>query len=212
MKQEIPGDDESLGQVCQLGAKPTFPHYLPSAMSFAQLLRRPCTCGYRRILQRHSSTSAISDERMRALISLYHQSETFITKENLDRRIDEAFTGGTPKPVAAGDSSGLSYQTLWTTVSERRGAPYFVDTMDEQIKEVDLGTYIDTKNTQVAEALYGVEAGHGYELGNNTRDVRFPSLDTLRETAYNDDEPRVARAGPPTDDSAAELQTKTFRD
>ncbi|EJD53843.1 hypothetical protein AURDEDRAFT_110572 [Auricularia subglabra TFB-10046 SS5] len=38
---------------------------------------------------------ALPREKMRALVGLYHEAGDFITPENLDARIDAAFTGGT---------------------------------------------------------------------------------------------------------------------
>ncbi|KAG5729995.1 hypothetical protein E4T56_gene20208 [Termitomyces sp. T112] len=68
-------------------------------MSLSNLIRRPVRSVT--ILCRHGSSAAsksrpprmLPDEKLRALVSLYHQADSFITLDNLSDRIDAAFTG-----------------------------------------------------------------------------------------------------------------------
>ncbi|KAH8830231.1 hypothetical protein DL96DRAFT_1592092 [Flagelloscypha sp. PMI_526] len=136
---------------------------------FARLARRPCHCSSRIFSLRYSSTSNISEDRMRALISLYHQSETFITKETLDQRIDDAFTKE-PKHVTSGDASQLSLKTMNTIIAERKLAPYFVDWVDVP---GSIPNDIGSRNAEnITEALYDVEVGHGYFQDQETTSDR----------------------------------------
>lgn len=57
-----------------------------------------------RLIRRYTSSrardpTAVAPDRMRALVELYHQTESFITHENLSKRIDDAFLGTTDSPV-----------------------------------------------------------------------------------------------------------------
>jgi hypothetical protein len=69
---------------------------------------------------------AVAPDKMRALIELYHQSNTFITPENLSRRIDEAFIDpDTHSSLAAVKRKMMhdNYRTLTDQVQERRRMP-----------------------------------------------------------------------------------------
>ncbi|KAF9221907.1 hypothetical protein BS17DRAFT_784158 [Gyrodon lividus] len=59
---------------------------------------------------------------MEALISLYHQSDRFITPENLSTAIDEAFT----KPASFGDDQGKhSLAEIFQMRKHQRESPKF---------------------------------------------------------------------------------------
>jgi hypothetical protein len=101
---------------------------------------------------------------MRALISLYHQSESFITLENLSDRIDQAFLHKDPLLKAVSDN--MTLQDLQRLVRERRNAPR-VGLWDEQTlahqsyPSMDLGwsESFSAREQGVIEALYGVQPG-----------------------------------------------------
>lgn len=65
---------------------------------------------------------ALPRDKMRALVELYHQSADFITHENLDKRIDEAFTGSGSKLFA----SERAYAHLQQDLRVRRAQPEYV--------------------------------------------------------------------------------------
>ncbi|KAH9894303.1 hypothetical protein C8Q73DRAFT_665821 [Cubamyces lactineus] len=66
--------------------------------------------------------SELPDDKMRVLVNLYHQSASFITKENLSERIDQAFAK--PKTLSVlGPESTLRH--LQVQVEQRRANPKF---------------------------------------------------------------------------------------
>ncbi|KAI0334725.1 hypothetical protein GY45DRAFT_1317739 [Cubamyces sp. BRFM 1775] len=64
----------------------------------------------------------LPDDKMRVLVNLYHQSSSFVTKENLSERIDQAFAR--PKLLSMlGPESTL--RSLQVQVEQRRAKPKF---------------------------------------------------------------------------------------
>jgi hypothetical protein len=111
---------------------------------------------------------------MRALISLYHQAESFITPETLSERIDDAFVHYSRHPIQA----PVSVRELESALTDRRNAPR-ISQWDQDV--VGPGGY-DTggwssiraaREQKVIEALYGV---------NFTNDRVLPGLEALEES------------------------------
>ncbi|KAJ3926108.1 MAG: hypothetical protein NXY57DRAFT_906169 [Lentinula lateritia] len=137
---------------------------------------------WKRQWRRHSSSQsrkppaphALSPQKMRALISLYHQSETFITPENLSERIDQAFTGEKTGNLAFRSQPGID--TLSTFYNEAKSAPKFSEWDREKIKfghgVWSQATY-SRREWKVIEALYGVDASGSLEP--------LPGLEALEE-------------------------------
>lgn len=108
---------------------------------------------------KYPSHKALTPAKMRALISLYHQAETFITPENLSERIDEAFLSEKPY----GDlSTATTVRDLDTTLAARRAAPKLSQSSDKAASSFShFGDSWSTKRSQreekVIETLYGVD-------------------------------------------------------
>lgn len=135
-----------------------------------------------RIACRRASSAAttrpplqLPDKKMHALVSLYHQTETFVTTENLSQKIDEAFLG--PK-----SQSDMNVYKAYEALKGRRDfeqsqpeywewekdAPVVVRTGD-----VWSASNISLREARVMEALYGVDT-------SNARQVRMPGLEAVR--------------------------------
>ncbi|KAI0829486.1 hypothetical protein BC628DRAFT_1417198 [Trametes gibbosa] len=116
---------------------------LQSAKVLRHSLRRAASCSRYNSTQANSSAGAspiasssqgklnvqskakLPDEKLRVLVSLYHQAGTFITKENLSQAIDQAFTD----PVRLLQTSALHPETpfhyLEAELGSRRALPKF---------------------------------------------------------------------------------------
>jgi len=153
-------------------------------MSFTAIARRKLL--HRSSLARHISSSSsstpetktsptqLSPEKMRALVSLYHQSKDFISPNNLSDRIDEVFA----KNFYANSSMFVGYNGLVSMMAERKAAPVVGNAQTrEQIvtKTWSLGPAAK-REQMVIDALYGVDEG-------------MPGLETLL-----DEEGRVREA------------------
>jgi len=98
---------------------------------------------------------------MRALISLYHQAETWITPENLSQRIDEAFVP-VEREVPKGEVL-FSAQDLAERVARIRQAPKMIQwgAGSKPAAQYESGTtWSDGRSARemkVMEALYGVD-------------------------------------------------------
>ncbi|KAJ8487490.1 hypothetical protein ONZ51_g4170 [Trametes cubensis] len=66
--------------------------------------------------------STLPDDKMRVLVNLYHQSGSFITKENLSDRIDQAFAKAKHITVLGPEST---LRSLQVQVEQRRANPKF---------------------------------------------------------------------------------------
>ncbi|KAI0370242.1 hypothetical protein BV20DRAFT_305595 [Pilatotrama ljubarskyi] len=66
----------------------------------------------------------LAEEKLRVLVNLYHQTATFITKENLDKRIDEAFIESRQHNLSA---LGVEapFRALEIELAHRRSLPKF---------------------------------------------------------------------------------------
>lgn len=155
-------------------------------MSFSATLRRSfsstgrttfCQSGPSRNAAASSSTQAPSKskkrqytlprEKLRALISLYHQSDTFITQDNLVDKINEALVKEL-KPVHMG-AQKLDMPTardFYAILESRRGAPKIADASSAsedrmkhraRITNAQWSASAESKREErVIEALYGV--------------------------------------------------------
>jgi len=117
---------------------------------------------------------------MRALISLYHQADTFITPENLSKRIDDAFVPDKQvedRTGAGRQMVGLSH--LREALRERERAPRAAQWDDESLipARASLNAHWSSLKTarelKVVEALYGVNATQVGEV--------LPGLETVEE-------------------------------
>jgi len=119
------------------------------------------------------SSPSLPPAKMRALISLYHQSESFITPENLSERIDHAFLSKDMHVRAFTPNASLP--DLRRSVKERRNAPR-IGAWDDQSNlfsyrsEVGWSDTNSSREKSVIEALYGV-----YQSGK-------PGLEVLEES------------------------------
>ncbi|KAG2151992.1 hypothetical protein BD769DRAFT_1402512 [Suillus cothurnatus] len=76
------------------------------------------------VIKRHISQAASKHHvRMRALVSLYHQCDTFITPENLSQKIDQAFVVQTNNVHFASNFDKRSFAELKRLVAEREEEP-----------------------------------------------------------------------------------------
>lgn len=130
----------------------------------------------------------LSPEKMRALIAMYHQAETFVTRENLMEKIDEAFTKQ-PNTLTMNRVS-LSIRDFDALLSRRKEAPTVTewnpgDTVFDPIATTNASeaggrmsiwsTVGVARDSKVIEALYGVESlGAGRAL---------PGLEALEDAA-----------------------------
>ncbi|THV03327.1 hypothetical protein K435DRAFT_775012 [Dendrothele bispora CBS 962.96] len=125
---------------------------------------------------------SLPPEKMRALISLYHQADTFITKENLSDRIDEAFTGLSKYPGLPVNVPGFS--ELNEQVWKQQTAPKFSEWDME--RALSGATAVPTsdgywsgslsmRDWKVVEALYGVDVSDSKSV--------MPGLEALEEHA-----------------------------
>ncbi|KAJ3729082.1 hypothetical protein DFJ43DRAFT_502703 [Lentinula guzmanii] len=135
-------------------------------LSTGSPLRQSVSCSSR-VFRRYSSQKgkqpaphALSQQKMRALISLYHQSNTFITPENLSERIDQAFTMKKKGDLAFGPLKA-GVDTLSHFYTQAKLAPKFSEWDREKMRFGD-GVWSKAAHSRrewkVIEALYGVDA------------------------------------------------------
>ncbi|KAF9046032.1 hypothetical protein BDZ89DRAFT_102759 [Hymenopellis radicata] len=126
---------------------------------------------------RHASTQPLQlpDKKMHALISLYHQTETFVTKENLSQKIDEAF-------LAYPSRSEMNAYKVFESLKERRdfeqSQPAYWEwekdaPMIGRAGEIWSAAAYSLREARLMEALYGVDT-------SSERQVRMPGLDAVR--------------------------------
>lgn len=146
-------------------------------------IRRQCKPN--KIFRRHASSKSDVDsaarpgyrlhpDKMRALISLYHQSHTFINFENLSQRIDAAFTNDRiadviPDVTTLADLREIrrqqrSYPRISEWETETTGGMLYGSGWSEKLSR---------REARVIEALYGVDFGDSQG--------RMPGLEALQE-------------------------------
>jgi len=155
-----------------------------------------------RVLRRHASTSAskkpdpskLTDDKMRALISLYHQSETFITPENLSDRIDQVFAKDHSLAIPTGKRTMPTTSVYRETRARQVENPRLSDWELEATTQTS-GTslrpwsaMLARREQRVAEAMYGVDKSSVVRnsRGNDStvkQVVRtMPGLEVLKES------------------------------
>jgi len=137
----------------------------------------------RAIAKRYVSSDAtkchgsLPPAKMRALISLYHQTQTFITPDNLSERIDAALTDNELTNMYNNPTTRL--EDLRNMVRDRRVLERFTEPEDAYtMPEMRFGTmgpaWEETKalrERRVVQALYGADA------------YGTPGLEVLEESA-----------------------------
>jgi hypothetical protein len=128
---------------------------------------------------RRSSPGSLPPAKMRALVSLYHEAENFVTPENLSQKIDDAFLTS-DEALATGDvAGGHMYETiqdLRNRERDRRQVPRIGDytpVYEGTTAHTDGWSSAEHERVKaVAEALYGTVK-------------RFkPGLEILEESAH----------------------------
>ncbi|KAI0285049.1 hypothetical protein BGY98DRAFT_946884 [Russula aff. rugulosa BPL654] len=112
-------------------------------------------------------------EKLRALVSLYHQSKSFITPENLDEEIDRAFAE--PPSVRVFENRRLvDWPSLRLEVKERDRLSKFglPETLDSVLSMYEVGYHEERERRveQVFDAMYG------------TLETDKPGLELLQDT------------------------------
>lgn len=112
-------------------------------------------------------SAGLAPEKMRALISLYHQTESFITPTNLSDTIDEVFIYSRERlGILHPSKPELSQNDLWRMLRERRDQPSVAasDARTWRTNAASNGRYTGqwsesqtVREQQVVHALYGVE-------------------------------------------------------
>jgi len=122
---------------------------------------------------------ALPPEKLRALVTLYHQSKSFITPENLDEAIDRAFLE-VPGIRAFGHRK-IDWPSLRLEVKERRLLSKFgfPETLDSSLSMYEAGYEgREGRIEQVFDAMYG------------TWQTNKPGLELLQDT-WEDVEQRL---------------------
>lgn len=123
-------------------------------------------------------------QKLRALVSLYHQSKSFITPENLDEAIDRAFAE--PLSVRAFERRLVSWPALHMEIRNRDRLSKFglPETLHSMLSMYEVG-YHDQREKrveQVFDAMYG------------TSDMDKPGVELLQDT-WVDVEQRLKEEG-----------------
>lgn len=165
----------------------------------------PTTCGHRRIwrlLERNLSTKSrptaaspvnvsshttLPTPKMRALISLYHQADSWVTPENLLKKIDEAFVESASLAVSSErEASMVSVSDMKNYIKLRRSAPKIAQ-WDSSSSGSDspISQWSESgkskRDMKVLEALYGVTAFD--HSSTNISQAFLPGLEVLQESA-----------------------------
>ncbi|KAF9263642.1 hypothetical protein L218DRAFT_959169 [Marasmius fiardii PR-910] len=146
-----------------------------------------------RIIRRYASSNTsstpqksffLTPEKKRALISLYHQSDTFITPENLSERIDQAFIKRRDFAIPFADTARLTRTQMDALIIDRERAPKFSE-WDRDRKALPRleGRHWSEGTTarewRVIEALYGVDSSDASNA--------MPGLEALEEFSSSEE-------------------------
>lgn len=125
---------------------------------------------------------------MRALISLYHQADKFITPETLDKAIDDAFIGD----LKYTEAQEVPYEELWRLAALRRRMPKVgiaakrrenvVGSSREERSDRVWSEQRTKRDAAVEAALYGTE-GPWHKPGVETLEDEY---ERIREHLEND--------------------------
>lgn len=137
-----------------------------------------------RVFRQYSSTAKpaqypyrMAPEKLRALISLYHQCDTFITPNNLSQRIDEAFLKEHTKENGLAKGNLTTVTHLHGLIKQERLYPRLSEWYNMPPEKTTTGIWsgsgVSQRESQVIEALYGVDASDGSEHR------RMPGLEIL---------------------------------
>jgi hypothetical protein len=132
-------------------------------------------------LRETPSGFVLPPKKLRALVSIYHQSRSFITPENLDEAIDRAFTE--PPSVRVFENRRLiDWPSLRLEAKERNGLSKFglPETLNSVLSMYEAGYHEERvkRVEQVFDAMYG------------TSETDKPGLELLQDT-WEDVEKRM---------------------
>ncbi|KAG7449125.1 uncharacterized protein BT62DRAFT_929115 [Guyanagaster necrorhizus] len=107
-------------------------------------------------------------QKLRALISVYHGTESFVTPENLSERIDDAFTR------SAGGTALNSFKK-YDNLRKLRLAQREMAKLWEWDRQISFGNpAMEEREARIIEALYGVDT-------SDPLYCRYPGLDLLQD-------------------------------
>jgi hypothetical protein len=120
--------------------------------------------------------------KLRALISLYHQADTFITPETLSDRINEAFVSD-EKLTGIARTAGDNLKDIATLLTDIREKPKFTEWDRTAMPALEVmstwsSSFDGGREWKVIEALYGVNISPSHKV--------LLGLDTLEESAESE--------------------------
>lgn len=140
------------------------------------------------------SHTTLPTSKMRALISLYHQADSWVTPENLLQKIDEAFvpsdTISLPLATTERVENMVSVSDMKSSISLMRNAPKMAqwdssspgeDRYSPSPEWSESGK--NRRDLKVIEALYGVEAITFDHDSTKVSQPFLPGLEVLQESA-----------------------------
>lgn len=140
------------------------------------------------------SRTTLPTPKMRALISLYHQADSWVTPENLLQKIDEAFAPSDSNSLAVATERVeymASVSDMKDHISLMRNAPKIAQWDSSSPGGED--RYLPSsgwsesgknrRDLKVMEALYGVEAPTSSHDPTTVSQVFLPGLEVLQESA-----------------------------
>lgn len=123
--------------------------------------------------QTPSHDFVLPPKKLRALVSLYHQSKSFITPENLDEAIDRAFAEP-PSTRIFGNRRLVDWPSLRLEVKDRERLSKFglPETLNSALSLYEVGYYDEREKRveKVFDAMYG------------TLETDKPGLELLQDT------------------------------
>lgn len=123
------------------------------------LARRSTNYAASRLKTKPDSHSTLPSAKMRALVALYHQADSWVTPENLDKAIDQAFVPDTAHAALTLPSQeGVSWQDLLSTMQVKnlpRMAQLGADSGFRRMGPTHRA--LPKREELMLEALYGVE-------------------------------------------------------
>lgn len=118
-------------------------------------------------------TAPVPKHRMRALVSLYHESDLFVTPSNLSATIDQEFVHKSSQQTGITHGDDLNYADLEKQYRSRKALPKIGDSRVvgelDPVKPKEWSASRNMRESQVMRALYGLDVG------------RRPGLEVLEE-------------------------------
>jgi len=151
------------------------------------------------------SQTTLPAPKMRALISLYHQADSWVTPENLLQKIDEAFVPSDANSLSLPRTERIenmvSVSDMKNSISLMRNAPKMAQwdssSPGGEARYSPSSEWSESgknrRDLKVIEALYGVEATTFDHNSTNVSQPFSPGLEVLQESAasaiqdYEDD-------------------------